>query len=175
MMKYRLAEFTPMKVKEVEKLLLEDLEAIKVSQEDQRLKYHLNDPLCPDKNIIYGVYIIYKQSIIQLLEGKIHSIQNDRFKEVKKKDATISLEDIEYILEIATVIVLASEGGDILTSYFYSGTGEKLDSILNLCIGYSKELESKKYRHSLQRFKNDIKMVERMGLLHRILDGSRRG
>src|SRR5699024_2452747 len=172
MMKYQLVEFLPMKVKEVERLLLEDLKAIKVSPEDERLKYHLNDPFCPDKNIIYGVYIIYKQSLIQLLEGKIQSIENDRFKEMKKKDATISLEDIEYILDIATVIVLASERGNLLTNYIYSGTGEKLDSILNLCIGYSEELENKKYRHSLQRFKNDIKMVERMGLLHRILDGS---
>ncbi len=157
-----------MKIKEVEEILLYDLDALKVSKEDERLKYHLNDPFCPDISVIQGVYVIYKQSILQLLEGKIRSIDSYEFKETKKKERTILVEDIEYALEMATVVVLASESDDVLTSYFYSGAAEKLDSIFNLCIGYSKELENKKYKHSLRAFMNDIKIVEQMGLLERI-------
>ena len=160
--------FLPMKIKEVEEILLYDLDALKVSKEDERLKYHLNDPFCPDISVIQGVYVIYKQSILQLLEGKIRSIDSYEFKETKKKERTILVEDIEYTLEMATVVVLASESDDVLTSYFYSGAAEKLDSIFNLCIGYSKELENKKYKHSLRAFMNDIKIVEQMGLLERI-------
>lgn len=57
----------------------------------------------------------------------------------------------------------------VLTSYFYSGAAEKLDSIFNLCIGYSKKLENKRYKHSLRAFMNDIKIVEQMGLLERLM------
>ena len=167
-MGYEANLFTPMKIKEVEEILLYDLDALKVSKEDERLKYHLNDPFCPDVSVIQGVYVIYKQSILQLLEGKIRSIDSYEFKETKKKERTILVEDIEYALEMATVVVLASESDDVLTSYFYSGAAEKLDSIFNLCIGYSKELENKKYKHSLRAFMNDIKIVEQMGLLERI-------
>ncbi|WP_246367078.1 hypothetical protein [Paraliobacillus salinarum] len=70
---------------------------------------------------------------------------------------------------MATVVVLASESDGVLTSYFCSGNAEKLDSIFNLCLGYSKELEIKKYKRSLQRFMNDIKIVEQMGLLERLM------
>jgi len=168
-MGYEADVFTPMKIKEVEEILLYDLDAIKVSKEDERLKYHLNDPFCPDVSIIQGVYVIYKQSILQLLEGKLRSIDNYEFKEAKRKESTISARDIEYVLEMATVVVLASENESVLTSYFFSGAGEKLDSIFNLCIGYSKDLENKKYKHSLQRFKRDIKTVEQMGMLERLM------
>ena|SRR5699024_6921369 len=161
--------FLPMKIKEVEKILLYDLEALKVSKEDERLTYHLNDPFCPDASIIQGVYVIYKQSILQLLEGRFQSIDRYEFKETKRKERTILACDIEYVLEMATVVVLASESDGVLTSYFYSGAAEKLDSILNLCIGYSKGLENKKHKHSLQRFMNDIKTVEKMGLLERLM------
>lgn len=70
---------------------------------------------------------------------------------------------------MATVVVLASESDGVLTSYFYSGVAEKLDSIFNLCIGYSKELENKKHKHSLRAFLNDIKTVEQMALLERLM------
>ena len=75
--------FLPMKIKEVEEILLYDLDALKVSKEDERLKYHLNDPFCPNISVIQGVYVIYKQSILQLLEGKIRSIDSYEFKETK--------------------------------------------------------------------------------------------
>ena len=52
--------FTPMKIKEVEEILLYDLDALKVSKVDERLKYHLNDSFCPDASIIQGGYVIYK-------------------------------------------------------------------------------------------------------------------
>ena len=168
-MGYEANLFTPLKIKEVEEILLYDLDALKVSKEDERLKFHLNDPFCPDVSVIQGVYVIYKQSILQLLEGKIRSIDSYELKETKRKERTVLVEDIEYVLEMATVVVLASESDGVLTSYFYSGAAEKLDSIFNLCIGYSKELENKRYKHSLRAFMNDIKIVEQMGLLERLM------
>ncbi|HEY4602261.1 MAG TPA: hypothetical protein VIG73_13425 [Cerasibacillus sp.] len=160
--------FSPIKINEIDKLLLSTLKAINIPKEDERIKFILNDPYCPDMRLIQRVYIIYKKSILELLEGKISSIHSYEFMETIKKDRTISVEDIEYVLETATVVVLASENDGVLTSYFYSGLGEKLDSIFNLCLGYSKELEKTEYKNSLQRFVNDIKMVEQMGLLEKI-------
>lgn len=46
-MRNELEKFTAKSIKEVEKILLEDLAAIKVSREDERLKYHLQDPTLP--------------------------------------------------------------------------------------------------------------------------------
>lgn len=161
--------FSPKKIKEIDKILLYDLDVINVLKEDDRIQFILNDPYCPDNSLIQGVYVIYKKSVLELLEGKISSIHSYEFINAKKNERTISEEDIEYVLEMATVVVLASESDGVLTKYFYSGTGEKLDSMFNLCLGYSKELEKKEYKVSLQRFMNDIKIVEQMGLLERII------
>lgn len=168
-MVYEVNRFTPMKIKEVGEILLNDFDVLNLSKEDERLRYHLKDPFCPDVGIIQEVYVIYKPSILQLLEGRFQSIDSDEFKVAKKKDPTIATCDLEYVLETASLVVLASERDSVLTSYFYSGTAEKLDSLFNLCMGYSRELENKKYRHSLRRFMKDIKIVEQMGLLKRIM------
>lgn len=163
--------FPPKKVKEVDKILLSYLDALKISKEDERIKYIFDDPYCPDIRVIQGVYIIYKKSILELLEGRIPSIHSYEFTNANKKDLTISEEDIEYILEIAPVIALASETDDILSTYFIAGhPGEKLYSVFNLCLGYSRELEKEVYKESLQRFMNDIKIVEQIGLLEEIIE-----
>ncbi|MFX0112489.1 hypothetical protein [Bacillus pumilus] len=159
--------FPPMKIEEIDHILLYDLDAIKMEKEDERIKFILQDPYCPDKHHIHRVYVIYKKSILNLLEGRIRSIHSHEFISAKKKDRTISKEDIEYVLEMATVVVLASENNGILTNYFYSGVGERLDRIFNLCLGYSSDLQKKENKVSLQRFMNDIKIVEEMGLLEK--------
>ncbi|MFX0564602.1 hypothetical protein [Bacillus pumilus] len=111
------------------------------------------------------MYVIYKKSILNLLEGRIRSIHSHEFMNAKKKDRAISKEDIEYVLEMATVVVLASENSGVLTNYFYSGVGERLDRIFNICLGYSSDLQKTENKVRLQRFMNDIKIVEEMGLL----------
>ncbi|AHL70628.1 hypothetical protein BW16_04070 [Bacillus pumilus] len=161
--------FPPMKIEEIDHILLYDLDAIKMEKEDERIKFILQDPYCPDKHHIHSVYVIYKRSILNLLEGRIRSIHSHEFMTAKKKDRTISIEDIEYVLEIATVVVLASENNGILTNYFYSGVGQRLDCIFNLCLGYSTDLQKKEHKVSLQRFMDDIKIVEEMGLLEKIV------
>ncbi|MGG1864574.1 hypothetical protein ABEP22_00390 [Bacillus safensis] len=160
--------FPPMKIEEIDQILLYDLDAIKIEKEDERIKFILQDPYCPDKSHIHSVYVIYKKSILNLLEGRIRSIHSHEFMSAKKKDRTISKEDIEYVLEMATVVVLASENNGVLTNYFYSGNGERLDSIFNICLGYSTDLQKKEHKVSLQRFMNDIKIVEQMGLLEKL-------
>lgn len=81
--------------------------------------------------------------MLNLLEGRIRSIHSHEFMSAKKKDRTTSKEDIEYVLEMATVVVLASENNGVLTSYFYSGDGERLDRIFNICLSYSTDLQKK--------------------------------
>lgn len=70
---------------------------------------------------------------------------------------------------MATVVVLASKNDQVLTTYFIAGSGEKLNSILNLCLGYSKDLEDNKFENSLQNFLSDIEVVKQMGLLEEII------
>lgn len=85
----------PMKIEEIDKSLLNDLDAIKIEKEDERIKFILQDPYCPDKSDIHSVYVIYKKSILNLLEGRIRSTHSHEFMNAKKKDRTISKEDIE--------------------------------------------------------------------------------
>ncbi|MDM5297237.1 hypothetical protein QUF51_03550 [Bacillus pumilus] len=118
---------TPKKIEEINQILLYDFDAIKIFKKDERIKFILHDPYCPDKSLIQGVYVIYKKSILNLLEGRISSIHSVEYFHTKKKDRTITEENIEYVLEIATVVVLASENNEVLTKYFYSGSKDKKD------------------------------------------------
>ena len=160
--------FPTKRVKDVDYILKHCLEGIKVSKDDKRIKNILDDPYAPEMKLIKEVYVIYKKPVLELLEGRIHSINSYEFTNSKKKHRTISDEDIEYVLEMATVVVLASKNDQILTTYFIAGRGGKLDSILNLCLGYSKDLEDNKFKTSLQNFLNDIEVVKQMGLLEAI-------
>lgn len=164
------ARFLPKKVKDVEEILLEEFSALKVSKEDERLKFHLQDPFCPAVETIYGVYLVYKKSILELLEGRIPSVNSYELIQAKQGEKTLTEEDLAYLLDAGTLIVLASKREGLLTSYFYTGASERLDSLFNLCMGYSRDLEKKKYKTSLERFLKDIRLVERMGLLDRIID-----
>lgn len=171
MKKQNLADFFPSKkLEEVDKILCSYLEAIKISKEDERVKYILNDPYCPDMSVIRGVYIIYKKSILDLLEGSISSIHSYEFTRANKQEQINYEEDIEYLLKMASVVALASENNETLSTYFVATSTGKLDSIFNLCVGYTKDLEDKKFTASLQRFMKDIKIVEQMGLLEAITD-----
>ncbi|WP_339200757.1 hypothetical protein [Peribacillus sp. FSL P2-0133] len=161
--------FPPKRIEEVAYILEHDLDGIDIPKEDERIKYILADPYAPEMKLIKGVYLIYNKTILELLTGKIHSINSYEFRCPKKKNRKISDTDIEYALDMATIVVLASTNNKILTTYFISGSAEKLNSILNLCIGYSKDLEYDEYKASLQNFKNDIEIVSQMGLLDKIL------
>ncbi|WP_058306248.1 hypothetical protein [Gracilibacillus massiliensis] len=161
--------FPPKKIKDVDYILEYYFEGIEISKEDNRIKFILDDPYAPEMELIKGVYVISKKAILELLEGRIHSIYSYEFNSPKKKTRTISDEDIEYVLEMATVVVLASENDQILTTFFIAGSGEKLNSILNLCRGYSKDLENNEFKVSLQNFINDIEVVKQMGLLQEII------
>ena len=162
--------FPPKRIEEVDYILVNYLEGLKISKEDKRIKIILDDYYAPEMKLIKGVYVIYKKSLLELLEGRIHSINSYEFTKSKKKDRTISDEDIEYVLGMATIVVLASENDQILTKYFTAGLGGKLNSILNLCLGYSKDLEVNKFKASLQNFLNDIELVKQMGLLQTIIE-----
>ncbi|UTR13648.1 hypothetical protein MM221_13595 [Salipaludibacillus sp. LMS25] len=161
--------FPPKKIKEVDKILLSALKAVKIPKEDERIKLILNDPYCPNTSFIQGVYFIYKKSVLELLEGRIPTIHSYEFMETQKNDRTISAEDIDYVLEMATAVVIASEEGETMTDFFIGGSAEKLNNILYLCQGYSKELEKQKNKESLQGFMKDIKIVEQMGLLEEVI------
>ena len=162
--------FPPKRIEEIDYILKHYLEGLKIPKDNQRIKMIIDDPYAPEMKLIKGVYIIYKKTILELLEGRIESINSYEFTNSKKKDRTISDEDIEYVLGMATVVVLTSENDQVLTTYFTAGLGGKLNSILNLCLGYSKDLEDQKFKASLQSFISDIEVVKQMGLLEEIIE-----
>ncbi|MGG1962392.1 hypothetical protein ABFY43_14995 [Bacillus pumilus] len=48
--------FHPMKIEEIEHILLNDLDAIKMEKDDERITFILPDPYCPDKSKFATVY-----------------------------------------------------------------------------------------------------------------------
>ncbi|WP_273126925.1 hypothetical protein [Bacillus weihaiensis] len=157
--------FPPKKIKDVDYIVKHYLEGIEISKEDQRIKFILDDPYAPEMQLIKGVYVIYKKAILELLEGRIRSIKSYEFTSTKQKNRTITAEDIEYVLETATIVVLASDNSQLLSAYFIAGSGKKINSILNLCRGYQENHEDKA---SLQNFNDDLAVVNEMGLLEEI-------
>ena len=74
--------------------------------------------------LIKGVYIVYNKTMLELLTGKIHSINSYEFKYPKKKNRKISDTAVKYALDMATIVVLASTNNKYFTTYFISGSAE---------------------------------------------------
>ena len=75
--KYDLKKSFPLKrIEEVDYILVDYLEGIKISKDDQRIKMIVDDPYAPEMKLIKGVYIIYKKPILELLEGRIESMNS---------------------------------------------------------------------------------------------------
>ncbi|MCY1691289.1 hypothetical protein OVA29_11830 [Exiguobacterium sp. SL14] len=149
----------------INQLLVDDFHAIRLDRDDERLITIMEDPFVPPYDTICDVYCVYRKSILDLLKGKISSVDSYDFKGAFSKDQLLTAENVEGVLDMATFVVIASEDSIYMSHYFIGGDAEKLNSILNVCFGHPNESNEHASKRSIKRFEQDVLIVEKMGYL----------
>ena len=155
----------PTNVNVIDQLLVNHLHAIRLNQDDERLITILEDPFVPPVETIVGVYCVYRKSILDLLKGKISSVDGYDFKGAFSKDKLLTAENVEGMLDMATFVVIASEDDTYMSHYFIGSEAEKLNSILNVCFGHPNVIDDQSTERSIKRFEQDVLIVEKMGFM----------
>ena len=149
----------------IDQLLVNHLHAIRLNQDDERLITIMEDPFVPPVETIIGVYCVYRKSILDLLQGRISSIDSYDFQKVSANDKLLTAEDVEEVLDIATFVVIASEDNTYMSHYFIGGDSDKLNSILHVCFGHPNLIDDRSTERSIKRFEQDVLIVEKMGFM----------
>ena len=149
----------------IDQLLVNHLHAIRLNQDDERWITIMEDPFVPPIETIVGVYCIYRKSILDLLKGRIASIESYDFQKVFVKGKLMTAESVEGVLDMATFVVIASEDDTYMSHYFIGGDAEKLNSILNVCFGHPNLIDDRSTERSIKRFEQDVLIVEKMGFM----------
>ncbi|WP_329470893.1 hypothetical protein [Exiguobacterium sp. 9-2] len=155
----------PTNVNVIHQILVNHLHAIRLNQEDERLITIMEDPFVPPVETIFGVYCVYLKSILDLLQGRISSIDSYDFQKASAKDKLLTAEDFEVVLDMATFVIIASEDKAYMSHYFIGGDTEKLNSILNVCFGHPNLLADQASKRSIKRFEQDVLIVEKIGCM----------
>ncbi|WP_149427283.1 MULTISPECIES: hypothetical protein [Exiguobacterium] len=155
----------PTNVNVIDQLLVNHLHAIRLNQQDERWITILGDPFVPPIETIVGVYCVYRKSILDLLQGRIASIESYDFQKASANDKLMTAESVEGVLDMATFVVIASEDDTYMSHYFIGGDAKKLNSILNVCFGHPNALDEQASKHSIKRFEQDVLIVEKMGFM----------
>lgn len=141
------------------------MRAIRLNQDDERWITILEDPLVPPIETIVGVYCVYRKSILDLLQGRIASIESYDFQNASANDKLLTVEGVDGVLDMATFVVIASEDNTYMSHYFIGSEAEKLNSILNVCFGHPNVIDEQASKHSIKRFEQDVLIVEKMGFM----------
>lgn len=155
----------PTNVNVIDQLLVNHLHAIRLNQQDERWITILGDPFVPPIETIVGVYCVYRKSILDLLQGRIASIESYDFQRASAKDKLLTAESVEGVLDMATFVVIASEDDTYMSHYFIGGEAEKLNSILNVCFGHPNLIDDQSTKRCIKRFEQDVLIVEKMGCM----------
>ncbi|WP_290722227.1 MULTISPECIES: hypothetical protein [Exiguobacterium] len=162
---YDFKSIQPTNVNVIDQLLVNHLHAIRLNQQDERLITILEDPCVPPVETIVGVYCVYRKSILDLLQGRISSIDSFDFQKVFVKDKLLTAEGVEGVLDMATFVVIASEDTTYMSHYFIGGEAEKLNSILNVCFGHPNLIDDQSTKRCIKRFEQDVLIVAKMGFM----------
>ncbi|EZP61361.1 hypothetical protein [Exiguobacterium sp. RIT341] len=149
----------------IDQLLVDHFHAIRLDRDDELLITIMEDPFVPPVETIFGVYCIYRKSILELLQGRIFNIDSYDFQKASAKDKFLTAEDVEGVLDMATFVVIASEDKAYMSHYFIGGDTEKLNSILNVCFGHPNLLADQASKRSIKRFEQDVLIVEKIGCM----------
>ncbi len=76
---YDFKSIQPTNVNVIDQLLVNHLHAIRLNQDDERWITILEDPFVPPVETIVAVYCVYRKSILDLLQGRIASIESYDF------------------------------------------------------------------------------------------------
>lgn len=151
-------------------MMVDCFHAISIDKSDEKIVRMMEDPFIPSYDTICGVYCIYRKSVLDVLNGSITSFSSYEFETACSSDKLIAEENVEDVLDFATVVIIASEDKKYMSHYFIGGNSKKLNSILNVCSGFPTSANNKFFNHTTNRFKEDVSVVENMDYLKNILN-----
>ncbi|TRZ40252.1 hypothetical protein CEQ21_04760 [Niallia circulans] len=163
-------DYIPKKLDFVNEMLIDCFKAVLIDKDDNRILHLMNDPYIPNYHDISGVYFIYQKSILDVLEKKYKSFKDIPINSTLFSERPFPENDLEDILDFSIMVVIASKDNEYFTDYFLGGSSERLNSILNLCLGFPLYENSKHYKNTITQFKKDINTVENMGFLRYLLE-----
>ncbi|MEN2767864.1 hypothetical protein [Ornithinibacillus xuwenensis] len=149
----------------VKDFFIEELQAIPIPMDHPDIQYHLQDPYIPKREKICGVYGIYKKSILSVLEGEVENINGIDFAMKKQKDVTLSIDDVETILEVGILVILEKDDQKHVSGAFIGGNAGKLYNLIDVFRGLPPLTHSKDDIISLRKFMSSLDTVNRMGFL----------
>jgi hypothetical protein len=168
--KYSLQEFVPKKIAFIDQMMVERFHAISVDKSNGKIARVMEDSFIPSYDTICGVYCIYRKSVLDILNGSITSFSSYEFETACSSDKLITEENVEDVLDFATMVIIASEDKKYMSHYFIGGNSKKLNSILNVCSGFPTSANKKNSNHTINCFKEDVSVVENMDYLENILN-----
>lgn len=162
--------FVPKKVSFINNMLINRFKAISIDKNDSRITHLMNDPHIPNFKEIYGVYCIYRKSILGILENKYSSFDSFEFNQSLLSDKTIHVEDFNDVLDFSILVIIASKDKKYISNYYIGGASERLNSILNVCLGFPKNTNEKYHQNTISVFYQDIRIVKNIGYLGNIVN-----
>jgi hypothetical protein len=161
--------YIPKKVRYINDMLINRFKAISIDKNDSRISHLMNDPHIPDLQEIYGIYCIYRKSILGILQNKYSSFDSYEFNQALLSDRSISNGDFEDVLDFSILVIIASKDNKHISNYYMGGTLERLNSILNVSLGFPQNTNPKYHKNTVSVFNEDIRIVEDMGYLDNII------
>jgi hypothetical protein len=161
--------FIPKKVSFINDMLINRFKAISIDKNDSRISHLMKDPYIPDLQEIYGVYCIYRKSIFGILENKYRSFDSYEFNQATLKDRSIQEEDFEDVLDFSLLVIIASKDNKYISNYYMGGSSERLNSLLNVCLGYPQNTNPKYHGNTISVFTKDVEIVKDMGYLDNVI------
>lgn len=168
--KYSPQEFGAKSIAFMDQMMVEHFHAVSVDKNDEKIARVMEDPFIPSSDTICGVYCIYRKSVLDVLNGSIASFSSYEFEIACSSDKLIIEGNVEDVLDFATMVIISSEDKKYLSHYFIGGNSKKLNSILNVCSGFPTSANKKLLNHTINRFKEDVSVVEDMDYLNNILN-----
>ena len=157
-------KYPPWSIKDVDHFFQEKLLAVRIPFDHPEL-YH--DVFMPSKENTAGVYGIYDQAILYLLQGRVESIHDMEFSLLTKKSTRYNLDDIDTILTIGALVVLETEDHQTIKGCFIGGEMnlERLYHVVTYIAGVP-ELSNEKLRDEwITDYLKSVQEVKRMGFV----------
>ncbi|MBM7702076.1 hypothetical protein [Metabacillus iocasae] len=153
-------------IQEVHAFFLNELEALPLPIDHPDVQNHLADPFMPVREKICGIYVIYKKSILALLQGKVQHRYGLDFALVKEKDVELSLDDAESALFIGALVVVETTNHKQISSCFIGGSADRLYHLVKIFAGLPSISREDFDEKELQSFISSLHVVKSMGFLN---------
>lgn len=148
-------------INEVDDFFHSELRALSIQLSDPDLQPFLIKGEIPSEEKICGIYGIYDQAIIQLLQGKITSIHEIKFSQLSTKRKYVT--DIDTILTIGSLVILETDDFIKISGCYIGGNIDRLYNLASYFAGLPDISKTKFKDYMIDDYLYALNDVKRMG------------